>query len=1131
MQQTGIRRALTVCAALALGGSAAAAADLAAFQNPPNEARPRVWWHWMNGNVDNKGIKLDLEWMHRVGIGGVHIFDVDLGTAQYVDQPADFMSPRWLDSVRYAVTEASQRGMEVAIAGGSGWSESGGPWVKPEQGMKKYVWSETRVDGPRRFSATLAAPPDVSGPFQNIAWHPQAEFAPLPDGSPGGKPYTRVKHDTPRYYADAAVIAYRLPQSDGPRPSAVSASGGQIALAALDDGEFARTQALPVPADAATPAWIQVEYPQTVRVQAVTLGLGPVQYPNGVIKVSTDGVHFEAVAALPGSVHMGLSTATGVRTYAFAERSARYVRLELGAPARGPLDDIMGKPRQTAHSIAEFSVATTARVNRFEDKAGFSIAEEYDSLATPPVAPDMAVASSSVVDLTGRMRADGMLDWEVPAGRWAILRLGYSLTGQTNDPATQHGVGLEVDKLDRAHVTSHFENYLAPLQKTLGPLMGARGLSHLMLDSWEANQQNWSAAMLAEFRQRRGYDMTPWLAVLSGRVVDSAEASDKFLWDFRRTIADLLADSHYGGAMDVAHKHGMQVYAEAMGVNLPTVGDGLQLKGRVDISMGEFWDRQPGEKPVANQVSDIREAASAAHIYGKRLVAAESFTATPVIPALSRSPRDLKWIADQYMALGVNRFVIHTSVHQPFENRKPGVSLWLFGQHFTRNETWAEQAGPWIDYLSRASYMLQQGRAVNDVAYFYGEGAPVAAPFGEPDRPGVPEGYGYDYVNAEVLLQRASVRDGRLELEGGASYRLLVLPAALDSISVPLLRKLQALVQDGATLLGPKPRTTPGMGDQHELEIIANALWGDADGRTVAEHRYGKGKVVWGREVAGVLEGLGAAPDYAFSRAHADSEIVATHRSDGATQIYFVANQKPRAEKVEASFRVAGMRPELWYADSGKSAPVAYRIEGGRTLVSLDMAPQGSVFVVFREPTATQQATLPASVDKPLATLSGPWKLEFAPGGGAPASINMDSLASWSDSRVDGVKYYSGSATYKREFRADAAWLAKGRGVLLDLGQVDVMAQVKVNGKALPLLWMAPYVADIGGLLKPGRNTLEVTVTNLWPNRLIGDAQPGVTQPVTFSTFKPYRPDGKLMSSGLIGPVRLLSRTTEQRAE
>ena len=1123
--------ALAAVSASALAFNVASAVDLASFQDPPNDARPRVWWHWVNGNVDQQGIKLDLEWMHRVGIGGVHIFDVDIGTAQYVAEPAAFMSPRWLDSVRYAASEGAKLGMEVGIAGGSGWSETGGPWVRPEQAMKKYVWSETRVEGPRRYTGTLVQPPSVSGPFQNIPIHPQAEFAPMPDGSPGGKPYTRVHFEEPQWYADAAVIAYRLPDAEAaPLKRSVTSSGGSFDPALLDDGDFDKAQALPVSADAGKPAWVQIEYAQPVRAQAVTLGLGPVQIPNGAIKVSADGVHFETVATLPGSVHAGLSSATGVRTYAFPERTVRFVRLELETPARGPFDDAMGRPRQTQHNITEFALATSARVNRFEDKAGFSIAEEYDSLATPAVAPEMAVRSGTVVDLTGKMRPDGSLDWDVPAGRWAILRLGYSLTGQTNDPATRDGVGLEVDKLDHAAVAAHFEHYLGTLQKTLGPLMGAKGLNRLVLDSWEANQQNWSAGLLAEFRQRRGYDPLPWLAVLSGRVVDSADASDKFLWDFRRTIADLIAENHYGTATGMAHKYGMQLYAEAMGVNLPTTADGLQSKGRVDIPMGEFWDRQPGDAPVPNQVADIREAASAAHIYGKPLVAAESFTATPMIPSFGRSPRDLKWIADQYLALGVNRFVIHTSPHQPFENRKPGVSLWMFGQNFTRNETWAEQAGPWMDYLSRASYLLQQGRAVNDVAYFYGEGAPVAAPFGEPDRPGVPAGYGYDYVNAEVLLQRASVHEGRLELEGGASYRLLVLPATTSTVSLPLLRKLRELVAQGAVLLAPKPQSTPGMeqpGDQAELTALANELWGDADGRTVAEHRYGKGKVVWGREVGMVLDGLGVTPDYAFSRQHADADIVATHRSDAGTEIYFVANQKPRSEKLEASFRVSGLVPELWYADTGKRAPAAWRSEGGRTVVTLDLEPQGSVFVVFREKTGVTQATLPLMVEKPLATLAGPWKLDFAAGSGAPAGVTLERLSSWSASDIAAVKYYSGSATYRRELSVQPGWLRKGASALLDLGDVEVMAQVTLNGKALPLLWKAPYVADLTGLLKPGRNALEVTVTNLWPNRLIGDAQPGVTQATTFSTFKPYRADGQLLPSGLLGPVRLLSRSPE----
>lgn len=1117
-------RACALAVALSLAMPFGVAADLeAGFKTPPNAAKPRLWWHWINGNVSQPGIKLDLEWMQRIGVGGVQLIDADIGTAQYVDERVGFMTPRWLGSVKYAATLADQLGLEMTMAASSGWSETGGPSVTPAQAMKKYVWAETRVDGPRRFSGRLTAPPSVSGPFQNVPFLSVFSSMPPPDGSPGAKPYVKKQFEPPQLYVDAAVIAYRLPDAEREAAAPTVTSSGTIDGARLADGDYATSQRLAIPVGVGDPAWIELAYPQPVRMQSVTLALGSSMVPDGVIKVSLDGVHYQVVATLPGSSH-DLSVVSGVHTYAFAEQSARFVRLELGAPKRGPYDDAIGKPLVTFHSIAEFSVGGAARVNRFEEKAGFSIAKEYDSIRTPAVALDMAVASASVVDLTGRMGADGSLDWEVPAGRWAILRLGYSLTGQHNDPATQEGIGLEVDKLNGAHVRAYIGTFLAPLEATLGPLIGARGVSHLLLDSFEANQQNWTEDMLGEFRRRRGYDPVPYLGVLTGRVVDSADASDKFLWDFRRTVADLLAENHYGVIADEAHKRGMKVYGEAMGVNLPTVGDGLQSKGKMDIPMGEFWDRQEREKPVPNQVSDIREAASAAHIYGKNLVAAESFTALPMLAPWSHGPGNLKWLADQNMALGVNRFALHASVHQPFEDRKPGVSLWRFGQHFTRNDTWAEQAGPWIGYLGRASYLLQQGRAVNDIAYFYGEGAPVAAPFGEPDRPTIPDGYGYDYVNAEVLLDKMTVRDGRLELPGGASYRLLVLPATLERISVPLLRKLRALVEAGAVMVAPKPLGTPGIGDSAEVATIAAALWGDADGRTVTEHRYGKGKVVWGQDVRAVLDGLALAPDYAFNRPHFDTSIVATHRSSSDGEIYFVANQRRRAERIEASFRVTGLRPELWYADTGTTAPASYRMEDGRTIVSLDMEAHGSVFVVFRAPTTTRQVTLPNRQSRVLATLAGPWKLAFAPGWGAPASVQFAQLASWSDSPIEGVRHFSGTATYRRTLQADAAWFGKGKRLRLDLGEVHEIAEVLVNGHAVTTLWKQPYSVEVGAWLRPGSNSVELRVTNLWPNRLIGDAQPGA-KPFTFSTFKAYGPDATLLPSGLLGPVRVLLET------
>ena len=1093
----------------------------AGFANPPESARPRAWWHWMNGNVTKTGITADLEWMRRIGLGGVQMFDADIGTAQYVDQRVGFMTPVWLDHILHTARESERLGMELTMTPTSGWSESGGPWIKPAQAMKKYVWSETRVDGPRRFAGTLAAPPSNTGPFQNVAFHSHSENLPPPDGAPGARPYTRPSIAETQWYADAAVIAYRLPDGDvAAAPVAVTSSGGAIDARKLTDGDVDTPQELLIPP--AGPAWIVLDYGTPVRAQAITLALGPVLYPQGALQVSDDGVTFRTVALLPGAAHNGLSTSHGVRTFAFPDARARYFRLELGAPVRGELDDVMHKPRATSHKVAEFALASGARVNRFEEKAGFSLVPEYDSLATPTVARDLAIDGASVIDLTRNLRADGSLDWEVPAGRWAIMRLGYSLTGQTNDPSSQEGKGLEVDKLSALHVRSHLEQFIAPLKQSLGTLIGAKGLSHLLLDSWEANQQNWTDDMLAQFKRRRGYDATRFLPVLGGRIVASADISDRFLFDFRRTIADLLSDNHYAVITGFAHEQGMKTYAEAVGVNLPTMGDGLQAKGRVDIPMGEFWDRRPDEKPLASHVADVREAASAGHIYGKNIVAAEAFTATPAVPPWSRSPRDLKWLADYNLALGINRFVFHTSVHQPFDDRKPGVSLWLFGQNFTRHETWAEQAGPWITYLSRASFMMQQGRTVSDIAVFNGEGAPAVVAFHQQLSPAIPTGYAYDYVNLEVLLDRMVVRDGRLELPSGASYSLLVVPTAITRMSLPLLRKLHDMVEAGARVVAARPSGAPGIVEGPDYAALVQALWGAADGRSIDSNTLGKGTLYWGRDIAEVMETIRLAPDVMLSAPQPDSSFVSAHRRSATADLYFVANQKARPESLKASFRVHGMRPELWYPDTGRIAPATYAMQDGRTLVDLDLEAQGSVFVVFRTPTTTPRASVPRAREMVVATVQGPWTLTF-PG---QVAMSLTSLASWTTFAQPRLKYFSGQASYRATLNVTG--VGRAQRLLLDLGEVNVIAEVLVNGKPSGVLWKAPYQADITSLVKPGRNALDIRVTNLWANRLIGDVAADGGPAATFTTFKPYRPGAALLPSGLIGPVRLLSREQPQ---
>lgn len=1087
------------------------------FKNPPEAAKPRTWWHWMGGNVTAEGITLDLEWMKRVGLGGIQLFDAGLGVGQHVAKRVVFMSPEWKQLLRHAAAECDRLGLEMTMHSSAGWSLTGGPWVKPEQAMKKLVWSETRVEGPRRYTGRLPQPPSVNGPFQNL---PSARGF---GGDPKAPP-------DPTYYADSAVIAYRVPAEEVRmvelRPK-VTTSAGSAETGPLFDGDLTTTMALPIP-EGGGRAWIQLEFAQPFPARAFSLAAGGRGIPNGEVRASEDGVNFRTLLTLPGAAHEGARLP--VRTYAFPETMARFYRVELTSlPAgRGFFGPGRGVPPPKQYELAEIEFHSGARVNRWQDKANFALMFEYESAPTPAAPPAAVIARSEVIDLTAKMDPEGRLDWEVPAGRWEILRLGYSLTGAKNRPAVPEGTGFEVDKLSRKHVEAYFRAYVDPVAEALGPLFG-RSFRYLLMDSWEAGVQNWTEDMAGEFRRRRGYDPTPYLPVLTGRVVESADVSDRFLWDFRRTLADLVADHHYGVFAELARGRGIRIYSEAAGISLPMMQDALQNKGRVDIPMGEFWTQYPAGNVRAQDHADLREAASGAHIYGKKLVGAESFT-TGGLPGWAQPPSYLKWLGDYALANGINRIIFHTSAHQPFKDRKPGMTLGPFGQHFNRNMTWAEIAGPFVTYLSRSMYLLQQGLFVADLCYYYGEGAPAAVPYWEAVRPQPPQGYDYDFLNTEVLLERMSVKDGRLVLPDGMSYRVLVLPET-DRMTLPVLRKIRELVAAGATVVGPKPTRSPSLagfpGVDAEVRALANEVWGDTDGRSRTRHAYGKGQVVWGQRPEEVLAGLGVPRDFEYTRPKMETLLLAIHRRAGDTDIYFVSNQRERTEEVEARFRVGGKAAELWHPDTGVIEPAEYVIDQGRTTVPLRLDPFGSVFVVFRQPAAAASRRLPRTVSTPLGTVAGTWDVSFPPNWGAPAKIRLERLASWTEHSDAGVKYFSGTATYSKDVTAPRAWFRPGARLVLDLGQVKELAEVVLNGKPLGVLWKPPYQVDVTGALRPGVNRLEIRITNLWPNRIIGDQLLPEEKRYTFTTAQTFgsrmgsgfTKDSPLLESGLLGPV------------
>ncbi len=1096
----------SACAALVMGTGAFGAPpvqdDLSkGFVNPPASARPHTWWHWINGNESIKGITADLEAMKRVGIGGAQIFNVDVGIPA---GNAPFMSRQWRECILHAAKEAKRLGLQLCVHNCAGWSSSGGPWITPDHAMQMLVSSEKTVTGPSRLSENLAQPP--------------------------------MRHG---YYRDIAVLAFKTPESE---------AGG-------------------------------------------------------------------------------------------SDRKLRIAQIDV--------------------------------------KAAFSRGGQIqpDLSLTPS---GMAIRRDTILDVTDKMGADGHMTWNVPDGEWTILRIGHTCTGAVNAPAPESGRGLECDKLSKEALDAHWAGMMATVIKELGPLAG-KVLNNVLIDSYEVGSQNWTPKFREEFQRRRGYDLLPFLPVVTGRVVESVEVSERFLWDFRRTICDLFAENYAGHMAELCHSHGMKFSVEGYG-NGPF--DNLQYGGAGDIPMGEFW-------VGGGALETTKLASSSGHTYGRPVIGAESFTADEQRAKWLQDPYALKALGDLVFCNGVNRYIFHRYAHQPWTDLEPGMTMGPWGTNLERTVTWWNQGAAWMRYIARCQYLLQSGRFSADLCYFYGEDGPNDLPSRRGIRPVIPAGYDYDGCDARVVLERMQVRGGDIVLPDGMRYRVLVLPES-RFMSPTMLAKIRDLVREGATVVGPKPVMSPSLTGypacDAEVRRIAEEVWGDCDGESVKEHIFGQGRVVWGKPLDDVLAQKGVKPDFEYPGSAHDSSLVDIHRIAAGADIYFVSNQRYRPREADCTFRVRGKLPELWYPDTGvmKAAPI-WEEKEGRTIVHLRLDPAGSVFVVFRRAASTAdhlvslehvgstsetlhaphleiqkaryeagdgrgadvtaqitemvvsgQYAIAASNDlfgdpvpnvvkrlrveyllngKPMqktvgenetlelvnastevipqdyeiasgsaglleltlwqpgvyrfrtargATksieasnaaeslkLAGPWSLRFPAHWGAPEQIKLDKLISWPEHSEPGVRYFSGTAEYTTEVDVPARMLGSVRRMVLDLGRVRNFAEVALNGRSLGVLWKPPFRVDVTGQVKPGRNVLSIKVTNLWPNRLIGDEQlpdevewqgnaiakfpqwllEGKPRPktgrYTFSTWRVFRKDSPLLESGLIGPVVFRSARKE----
>jgi len=1069
------------------------------FKNPPEQSKPGTWWHWTNSNITKEGITKDLEWMKRAGIGGMQLADVASGSGQVVEKKIIFGSPEWLDAVKHAASEAQRLNLEMTIFSSAGWSLTGGPWVKPDQAMKKLVWSDTTLNGPKSFRSKLPAPPSCEGPIGNLA--------------------RSAQNTKPSYYNDCIVLAFPTPADENENKEIVpvlTTSSGNADAKNLTDNDLNTSFRVRPDTDTKI-AWILFTFDKPSRAQALTIASRN-GIPFGTLSVSDDGKEFRTLAILPGPQ---LYRAGKVETVAFPECFARYYKLEFTAAPWRPAE-VMAEtdPRpDSIYLINEVTLHSSGRIHRWEDKAGFFHLFNYDPVtylaleAKRSRSSTLFIDPSKIIDLTSEMNEKGVLNWVIPEGKWTVMRFGYSLTGSKNRPAVPSGLGYEVDKLSREHTLEYLKGYTDPLIKALGPLYG-KGLRYVLLDSWEAGMQNWTDKMIPEFTRRRGYDPTPFLPALTGRVVGNPEISDRFLWDFRRTLADMFAENHFSTVTEFFRKQGIGTYGEVSGVSLEILEDALLNKKYVDIPMGEFWFRSL--HPDLMYYQDIRGAASASHVYGKKIVAAESFTGGGF-----ESPWSLKKIGDYWFAQGVNRIIFHTSAHQPLDT-KPGNTM--VGTHINRNITWAEQSKPFMTYLARISFMLQQGEFVADIAYLLDEGAPSTMPiWGTGLNPSPPEGYDYDYINDDVLLNRMTVdSEGRLLLPDNMSYSVIVLPNS-EQMTLPVLMKLHELVRDGATIVGRKPLRTPGLSgypaSEATLKNLTDDLWADLDGISRTRRSFGKGQVIWGMPLISVLKLLNLPNDVEYSRP-LDSEISWIHRRSGDTDIYFIVNRSDKELNTEVRFRVSGREAEIWYPETGRSEPASYSFDKDKTIVPLQLNERQSLFVVFHNNASADSRNIAKVVQNQLLTIGGRWEIKFPSGMGAPEKTSITELVSWTANDVPGIKYFSGTATYSTAIKVPGNWLQQDAKILLDLGRVGDIAEVSVNGITSDTLWSFPYRSDITRLLNKGNNKIEIKVTNQWTNRLTGDRAAAPGEKVLNSTL--FIRGNQLTESGLLGPVRIL---------
>jgi hypothetical protein len=1039
------------------------------FSNIPDSVQTSIYWYWMSDNMSVDGVQKDLEAMKKVGInrafiGNIWQDDVKAGSVK-------IFSEEWWSILHAALKKATELNIEIGIFNSPGWSQSGGPWVKPAQAMRYLTSAELMVKGPFKMSSILAKPNPEFQDIKVIAYPVEADYlSDIMSHNPSITSIPEIKNIKNAF--------------DHNQETAVEIKEGKRFT--LD---------------------IQSKIEYTIRSLSI------------VPKSATLNLIGDLQAEIKGQFktirHFSINRSNDGLNVGFNPKAAGIISI----PATTAKNFRIIFTEVSDGEIAEIKISGTPYVEQFAEKSlakmwqdPFPLWDAYLWKPQPVLSDNSGVIDpSKVLDISKHMRADGTLNWEVPAGNWIIERTGMTPTQVKNGPASAEGTGLEADKMSREHITAHFNAYLGQILKRI-PAEDRKTWKVTVQDSYETGGENWTDGLAEQFKSIYHYNPIPWLPVMQGKVVGSQDQSDRFLWDLRRLVADNIAYKYVGGLRDISHKHGLHTWLENYG-HWGFPGEFLQYGGQSDEIGGEFW----AEGNLGN--IENKAASSAAHIYGKKRVSAESFTAGG--QAYVRYPALLKKRGDRFFTEGINNTLLHVYIEQPYEDRNPGINT-NFGTEFNRKNTWFYDMDIFLKYIKRTNTLLQQGLYVADAAYFIGEDAPKMTGIQDP---ALPQGYSFDYINAEVIRSRVKVVNGKLVLPDGMSYSILVLPK-LTTIRPELLLKIKELVAQGAVVWGPRPVSSPSLQafPHADLKVneLAQQLWGNTDGKSLQLNKYGKGMVINGMEIQEALKLINLVADCKITPEVPGSNLLYTHRTLPSGEIYFISNQEDKAVKFSAAFRTKGLLPQLWNPVDGSIRNLPqYDVTVDGTTVPLKLDPAESAFIIFGKQVKT---TGPERLNYPVARtvipVTSPWIVSFEGRNRGPVKpVRFEQLTDWTIHSNDSIRYYSGSAVYHNTI--NLPYFSKSEKVYLSLGRLSAIAKITVNGIETGGAWTAPYKVDISKALKQGENKIKIKVVNTWVNRLIGDSKLPVPQRQTWLNYNPYKPTSKLQESGLIGPVTL----------